>query len=213
MYVPPPFREDRRDVLLSAIDDIRLAALVTSADCGLQAVHLPMIVRRIGDQVLLEGHVALANDFWRATEHGTSALAIFQGPHAYMRPGWLPTKKEHGKVVPSWNYIAVHVAGELSIQKDPAWMRDHVERLSHALEGAQTDPWKIEDAPAGFIDGLLHGIVGLSLKANHIEGAWKLMQHHPTRNRKGVIEGLRGTGMGNELAVAEAMEALEAKLG
>jgi transcriptional regulator len=129
MYTPRQFREERRDVLLGAIGAIRLATLVVATDGGLEAVHLPMILAERGGTLALEGHVARNNPIWRAAVPDSHAMAVFQGPQAYVHPGWLPTKKASGKVVPTWNYIAVHAHGALATRSEPAWLRQHVEAL------------------------------------------------------------------------------------
>lgn len=171
MYAPKQFREERRDVLLSAIGSIRLAALVASAGGSIEAVHLPMIAREDGDDVVIEGHVARGNPLWRAIGEGVPALAIFQGPQAYVHPGWLATKRETGKVVPTWNYVAIHAHGRLTVHDDRHWLLRHIHELTELTEAGRPDPWAMSDAPAGYIDQLARGIVGLALHVDRLEGA------------------------------------------
>ncbi len=209
MYAPKQFREGRREVLLSAIDNIRLAALVASSEHFLEAAHLPMIAREEGDALLIEGHVARSNPLWRMIGDGARALAIFQGPQAYVHPGWLATKRETGKAVPTWNYVAVHARGHIVINDDSDWLLRHVQQLTQLTEAGRPEPWAVSDAPDGYIDQLLRGIVGLTLKVDRLEGAWKMIQHHPDANRTGVIEGLASTREASAMAVADVMRDLE----
>jgi len=213
MYAPTQFREDRQDVLLAAIGDIRLAALVVSAADGLEAAHIPMIARAdAASGLVLEGHVARGNPLWRLAEgkQGVTALAVFQGPQAYVHPGWLATKHETGKAVPTWNYVAVHAHGRLKAVSDVAWLLRHLDHLSTHTEAGRADPWSIDDAPEGYIGTLMRGIVGIELRVDRLEGVWKMIQHHPEANRTGVIAGLDADGTPDSTQVAAVMRALEA---
>jgi len=204
-YPPRQFRETREAVLLEAIAAIGLASLVVVRDGAPEAVSLPMLAVPEGDGWVLEGHVARANPLWRLAEGGCAALAIFQGPHAYVHPGWYPGKREHGKVVPTWNYVTVHAHGPLSPTRDPAWLAAHLARLTDAREAGRDDPWSLDDAPDGFIQGLQRGIVGLTLRVERLEGIWKIAQHHDDANRRGVIAGLAASSDPGDRAMAEVM--------
>ncbi|GAM00364.1 FMN-binding negative transcriptional regulator [Sphingomonas parapaucimobilis] len=208
-YPPRAFRETRDDVLLEAMAAIGLASLVVVRDGVPEAVSLPMTAIQDGDGWMLEGHVARANPLWRLAERGCAALAIFQGPHAYVHPGWYPTKREHGKVVPTWNYVVLQAHGHLSVTHDPEWLAAHLARLTEAKEAGQAEPWSIDDAPADFIQGLQRGIVGLTLHIARLEGVWKIAQHHPEPNRRGVIAGLFASDAPGDRAMAETMEQAE----
>ncbi len=208
-YPSRAFAETREDVLLDAVAAIGLASLVVVRDGVPEAVSLPMIATRDGDALMLEGHVALANPVWRRAEGGTAALAIFQGPHAYVHPGWYPAKREHGKVVPTWNYVVVQAHGVLSVTRDPEWLAAHLARLTETKEAGQVEPWSIDDAPADFIQGLLRGIVGLTLRVARLEGVWKIAQHHPEPNRRGVIAGLAASDAAGDRAMAAVMQQAE----
>ncbi len=208
-YPPRAFVETREDVLLDAVAAIGLASLVVVRDGVPEAVSLPMIATRDGDALMLEGHVALANPVWRLAESGTAVLAIFQGPHAYVHPGWYPTKREHGKVVPTWNYVVVQAHGVLSVTRDPEWLAANLARLTETKEAGQVEPWSIDDAPAYFIQGLLRGIVGLTLRVARLEGVWKIAQHHPEPNRRGVIAGLAASDAAGDRAMAAVMQQAE----
>ncbi|WP_322965305.1 FMN-binding negative transcriptional regulator [Sphingomonas fuzhouensis] len=208
-YPPRAFRETRAEVLLDAVAEIGLASLIVVRDGAPEAVSLPMLAVRDGAAWVLEGHVALANPLWRLAEDDTAALAIFQGPHAYVHPGWYPTKRTHGKVVPTWNYVVVQAHGVLSVTRDPGWLAAHLARLTDAREAGQAEPWSIEDAPPDFITGLQRGIVGLTLRVARLEGVWKIAQHHPAPNRHGVIEGLAASPSPNDRAMAAVMAKAE----
>ncbi|MBB4609784.1 FMN-binding negative transcriptional regulator [Sphingomonas yabuuchiae] len=208
-YPPRAFRETREEVLLKAVAEIGLASLVVIRDGVPEAVSLPMIATRDGEALILEGHVALANPVWRLAEGGTAALAIFQGPHAYVHPGWYPTKREHGKVVPTWNYVVVQAHGVLSVTRDPEWLAAHLARLTETREAGRAEPWSMDDAPVDFIYGLQRGIVGLTLHVARLEGVWKIAQHHPEPNRRGVIAGLAASDAFGDRAMAAVMEQAE----
>jgi transcriptional regulator len=205
MYAPKQFREERREVLVDAIATIRFATLVLGAPQGLEAVHLPMIAKQTVGQLTLEGHVARSNPIWRAASPAACALAIFQGPQAYVHPGWLATKRTTGKVVPTWNYVAVHAHGTLSIVEDPSWLRRHVDDLTTHTERAYSDPWAVSDAPADYIAALVNAIIGIRIEVSRLEGSWKMIQHHPEENRLGVINGLSKSMAPNDQAMAAAM--------
>ncbi|MBB3880515.1 FMN-binding negative transcriptional regulator [Sphingomonas pseudosanguinis] len=208
-YPPAAFRETREDVLLGAVAEIGLAALVVVRDGMPEAVSLPMIMTRDGEALMLEGHVALANPLWRLAEGGTAALAIFQGPHAYVHPGWYPAKRAHGKVVPTWNYVVVQAHGTLAVTRDPDWLAAHLARLTDAREADRPEPWSLADAPEGYIAALQRGIVGLTLRVTRLEGVWKIAQHHPEANRRGVITGLSASDAAGDRAMAAVMERAE----
>jgi transcriptional regulator len=205
VYRPKQFREDRRDILLAAIGTIRFATLVLGTPEELQAAHLPMIAKESDGQLTLEGHVARGNPIWRSASPEAHALAIFQGPQAYVHPGWLATKKTTGKVVPTWNYVAIHARGTVSVVDDPSWLRRHVEDLTNYNERAYSEPWAVSDAPADYIAALVNAIIGIRLEVSRLEGAWKMIQHHPAENRLGVISGLSKSPAPNDQAMAAAM--------
>lgn len=207
MYVPAHFREERPDVLAAAIRAIHLATLVTAgADGDYHASLVPMLLHEDGAGLLLECHVARPNDHWRALLGGPLAsLAIFQGPHAYISPSWYPTKGEHGRVVPTWNYIAVHAQGPLAIVDDEAWLRAHLDALVRANEDGREPPWAVADAPAEFIHNLSRGVVGLRLRVERLEGKWKLSQNRAEADRRGAIAGLAASSKPRDRAIAQLM--------
>ncbi len=192
MYVPPAFREDRPEVLRAAIRATGLAILISEGPEGIIASHVPMLLDEAeGTNGLLLGHIARANPQWRSKAAEVEGLAIFPGPDAYISPNWYVTKRETGKVVPTWNYVAVHAYGRLVFFDDREELRALVTRLTATHEGTFPAPWAVSDAPADFIASQLKGIVGFRLAITRLEGKWKMSQNRPEADRLGVIEGLK----------------------
>ena len=191
MYVPPAFREDRLEVLHDAMRAAGLVTLVTVTPDGPFASHLPMLLDPgAGPYGTLLGHIAKANPQWRDTPAGTSALAIFAGPDAYVSPGWYPSKQEHGRVVPTWNYVTVHATGTPEFFDDADRLHALVTRLTERHEAGRAAPWATSDAPAEFMASQLKGIVGVVLPIARLEGKWKLSQNRVPADRDGVLAGL-----------------------
>src|SRR6266700_94994 len=138
----------------------------------------------------LRGHVARDNPVWRDFSKDVQALLVFQGPKAYITPSWYPTKRETGKVVPTYNYIVVHAYGPLRVVEDRAWLRGLVERLTNRHEAARPQPWKITDAPGDYIEKMLGAIVGIEVPVARLLGKWKASQNRPPADRDGVVRGL-----------------------
>lgn len=213
MYVPARFRETRPEALAAAIRDVRLAALVTPGGAdGVTVSHVPVVLRDEGgpDAWVLETHVARPNPHWRlaAADAPAPSVAVFRGPHHYVSPSWYASKREHGRVVPTWTYVAVHCHGLLEAVDDRGWLLRHVAELSDAGEAGREHPWAVSDAPPDYVDGLARAIVGLRLRVSRVEGAWKMNQHRPEADRAGTIAGLAAEPAG--APVAEVMRALEA---
>jgi len=198
MYSPAHFQPRSDDDALKAIEAWPLAALVTD---GLAATHLPM--RLQGD--VLTGHIARANPHWQQAPDGAKAIAIFTGPSAYIAPGFLATKREHGRVVPTWNYVAVHVHGHIAWIDDAAAKRDIVRELTDRFEAAEAKPWSIDDAPDGYIEAMLRGIVGVRLHIERIESQFKLAQNKTEDDRSGIELGLEARDDAGSRAVAALM--------
>jgi len=190
MYVPAHFREDRPEILHNAMRAIGFATLVTQEEAGVEANHLPLVLK----DGKLTGHFARANPAWKNLNPQAEALAIFLGPHAYVSPSLYPSKAETGKAVPTWNYITVHAAGTLTLHDDAAWLRAHVDELSNTHEMERPAPWSLKDAPAAYIDGLLRAIVGFELSITRLTGKWKLSQNRDAADQKGVQDGMREEG-------------------
>jgi len=183
MYVPDAFREIRPEQLHDSMRQIGFATLVTHGVQGdLDANHLPMLL----EGNVLKGHVARANPVWKTGEG--AALAIFLGPHAYVSPGWYPSKAETGKAVPTWNYISVHAKGRIRWIQDAGWLRAHVTALSQAHESPRPQPWTIEEAPENYITAMLRGIVGFELEITQLDGKYKLTQNRDEADRQAVAD-------------------------
>ena len=206
MYVPEHFRPAEADVqeLLQRLD---ACDLVTQTAAGLLATMLPLVYDPPGSRMgvgpagSLMGHVARNNRQWREAGVG-EALVIARGPDAYVTPSWYATKRDHGRVVPTWNYITAHLHGRLVVHDDPAWVEANVRRLTAVHEGRRPEPWSVDDAPRAYIEGQLKAIVGVEVLVERIEAKFKLSQNRSDQDVDGVIEGFAAAG--NE-AIATAM--------
>lgn len=191
MYTPPHFEESRREELHALMRARSLATLVTQSGRQINADHLPLLLLESdGSEYVLQGHVARANPLWGTVSEGSEVLVIFQGPNQYISPKWYPSKQEHGKVVPTWNYLVVHARGRIRWNRDPTWLRQHLESATATHEGTD-HPWNVSDAPQGFIERMLSGIVGVEILITDLHGKWKLSQNREKRDRLGVIAGLK----------------------
>jgi transcriptional regulator len=210
MYNPPAFREDRPEVLHGIMRAARLALLVSAAADGgaPEATHLPLVLETAeGPHGTLYGHVAKANPHWKALAAGAPARAIFPGPEAYVSPSLYPSKQEHGRVVPTWNYIAVHAIGPVEVIEDAQRLHALVSRLTERHEAPRAAPWAVDDAPEPFVAGQLKGIVGIALRIETLIGKRKLSQNRAEADRAGVLAGLTASEDPADRAVAEAMRA------
>lgn len=202
MYIPPAFREDELAALHATMRDARLANLVTATAEGLVATPLPLLVAPDeGPYGTLYGHVARANPQWKLPPTGDS-MAIFMGPDAYVTPSWYASKREHGKVVPTWNYVTVHAYGPVEFFDDADRLLDVVTRLTDRHERPRAEPWAVTDAPEPFIRSQLRGIVGLRLPITRIEGKRKMSQNRSEADRAGVAAGLATSDHSPDRAVA-----------
>lgn len=184
-----------------------LATLVTPTDAGIEADHIPMeIVAGPGPCGVLCGHIARANPLWRNCRPDRDALAIFQGPQAYITPSFYPSKRESGEVVPTWNYAVVHARGRLRFIQDAVWLHALVTRLTDAHETQREAPWKVGDAPPAYIDKMLAAIVGFELAIESLAGKWKVSQNRTPADRRGVAAGLRASPQEEAHAMAELIE-------
>ncbi len=207
MYVPAHFEADEATVR-ELLARHGAADLVTVTPQGLQATLLPFIYDpSAGENGSLLGHLARNNGQWKTPALG-EALVIVRGPDAYVSPNWYASKAEHGRVVPTWNYLTAHVYGQLTVHDDPAWVEDVVRRLTGKHEAASPRPWSVDDAPRPFIDGQLRAIVGVELLITRVEAKAKLSQNRPPADVDGVIAGLRARGDDRSAtAVAQARPA------
>lgn len=186
MYIPASFREDRTEELHALIRAYPLGSLITHGADGLQASPLPFLLE--GDT--LQAHMARANPHWKTLVGSAECLVIFQGPDAYVTPDWYPGKAATHKVVPTWNYAAVHVRGTIRVVDEPDWLTRQIARLTEAHEGARPAPWSPADAPADFIAAQMKAVIGLEIAIMAIEGKWKMSQNRDADDRVGVIRGM-----------------------
>jgi transcriptional regulator len=209
MYVPRHFAEERLDVLAAFVAANPFATLVTLAGDGLVASHLPMLWDADpAPYGTLRGHLARPNP--QAKDDpvaGVDALAIFGGPHAYVSPSWYPSKREHGKVVPTWNYVVVHASGPLRRIDDGGWLHAFLTRLTDRQEATFAEPWRVSDAPEAFVAQVAKGIVGVEIPVAKLEGKWKLNQNRPDADYAATIDGLETRGDAGSSGVASAMRA------
>ena len=191
MYIPSSNAEHRPEVMLDYMDAHPLAALVTGSGEGLIATHLPLLVDRTrGPYGTLAGHIARANPQQRQARDGNEALVIFSGHDTYITPAFYPSKARDGKVVPTWNYVAVHAYGTLRFVSDPVELRRHLEALTSRHEAPREQPWAVSDAPDDYIARMLGAIVGVEIEITRLEGKWKMSQNRATEDIDGVIAGL-----------------------
>lgn len=191
MYIPKHFEETNIYEIHELIRAYPLATIVTSSSNGLNANHIPLHLSNFSKPYeILRGHVSRSNPLLNDIDSEVETLAIFHGPNAYISPSWYSTKKESGKVVPTWNYVVVHAYGSLSIIDNPEWVRVQLEKLTDQNEAHLPEPWAVNDAPKEFTDKLLESIVGIEMKVTKLLGKWKVSQNQPLQNQEGVIKGL-----------------------
>jgi transcriptional regulator len=208
MYQPSHFEESRAEVLHAAIGNHPLTTLIRTDLAGaLRADVLPMLLDSNGAHGTLRGHVARANPLWREAD-GREVLLVFQGAQSYISPGWYPSKSEHGKVVPTWNYVVVQARGRLRAIDDAAWLRGFVTRLTERFEASmQPAPWRVADAPDDYIEAMLRAIVGIEVEIASLVGKWKVSQNRGAADREGVAAGLAALAARTGDAQAAAMAA------
>jgi transcriptional regulator len=214
MYTPKAFEVTDLAQLHAAIKQSELATLVTMTTRGLVATHLPLMLDETrGEYGILTGHVSRANTQWRETDPEAEALIIFLGLDTYVSPNWYPAKQETGRVVPTWNYAAIHAYGRLTFFEDPERLRGVVTELTARHEASFPAPWKVTDAPAVYIDSQLKAIVGFEFAILRLEGKQKFNQNRSAEDRLGVIDGLRALGEERKAEVAELMVEIESRRG
>jgi len=222
MYIPRHFGLEDRAQVSDFVARAGAADLVTFDGTELTATLLPVLWDQDSASEAngngggpgygrLLGHIALANPQWKTAKPGVPALAIVHGPQAYISPGWYAAKQEHGRVVPTWNYVTVHFTGPVTFHRDPEWLRGLVTRLTTKYEGQREEPWHVTDAPPAFIDGQLRGIVGVELTVTRVEAKAKLSQNRGAADRAGAIEGLHGEDGPGSAEIAELMTRREAE--
>ena len=204
MYQPPHFREERSEVQHALMRAHPLALLVTFGEGGLTANPVPLVLHaEKGGRGVLRGHLARANRQWRTFDPEVESLAVFQGAEAYITPSWYATKRETGKVVPTWNYAVVQVYGRMRVIEDAAWLGEQVRSLTDRHEADRPAPWAVADAPEAFVRAQLKGIVGIEIAIGRIEAKWKVSQNRNEADRAGVAEGLLGEDDETAQAMAE----------
>jgi transcriptional regulator len=220
VYVPHFNAVHDREEIRALVRHVGSAELVTVGPDGTPlATLLPILWRDGGDDGAGDGtgdgtegsgvvvaHMARANQHWRTIAPGSRALALVAGPQAYVSPSWYPAKAEHGRVVPTWNYSAVHLSGTVTVHDDPDWVRGAVTALTERHEGPREVPWGVTDAPAGFVDKQLRAIVGIELVVDRVEAKAKLSQNRSEADQAGVVAGLRREGHERDALVADAMQ-------
>jgi transcriptional regulator len=212
VYVPKHFEETRVDVLHELMRTCPLGTVVTVSADGLDAAHIPFeLDPEPAPFGTLRGHVARANPLWREHLTARAALVIFHGPDAYISPSWYASKREHGKVVPTWNFAVVHAHGLLRSIEDSRWLLGLVQRLTARHESERTVPWKVTDAPAAYIEESLRAIVGVELTITRLVGKWKLSQNRPASDRESVVRGLRDHSENGAASLADLMQQFDNK--
>ena len=211
MYQPKHFEETRVDTIHALIRSHPFGALVTLGPGGLDANHVPFEIDPDPEPLgTLRAHVARANPVWKEAA-GAEVLVLFQGPEIYISPSWYPTKQETAKVVPTWNYAVVHAHGRLRAVEDRDWLRAFVTRLTDRHEAGRSDPWKVTDAPADYVESMLGGIVGLEIPLARLVGKWKVSQNRPAQDQAGVVEGLSREGQPPASAMADLVRRARAR--
>ncbi|WP_439860390.1 FMN-binding negative transcriptional regulator [Pseudomonas sp. MBLB4136] len=209
MFTPSIHRQNDLPTLHQQIAASGLATMVSQGPNALQASHLPLLLEPgEGEFGTLYGHFARANPQWRDLAGGAEVLAIFQGPDAYVSPDWYPSKAEHHKSVPTWNYIAVHAQGRAEVFDDGERLLQLVSRLSDRHEAGRAKPWAVSDAPRDYIDAMLRAIVGFALPIRRLDGQWKLSQNRDAADQAGVREGLAASLGDRDREMARRMTAL-----
>jgi transcriptional regulator len=194
MYLPKHFEQSDLATLAALMHDHPLATLIVATPDGPTADLIPLEYHaHDGPHGTLRGHVARANPLWRCA--GAAALAVFQGPQAYVSPNWYPSKREHGKVVPTWNYTMVQAHGTLHAVDDAPWLHALVRRLTDRHEAAKASPWAVDDAPDDYVQQMLRAIVGIEIRLTTLTGKWKVSQNRSAADRQGVADGLRDDPM------------------
>ena len=209
MYNPTHFEETRVDVMHALMRQHPLCTLVTLSAGGLVANQVPMVLRTRPAEDganpglgTLVAHVARANPLWKETDLTMPVLVIFQGPQAYISPSWYVTKQEHGKVVPTWNYVVVQASGVMQVHDDAQWIRQQANEITHQQESVFDKPWAVDDAPREYTDTMIRALVGIEIPLTRLVGKWKVSQNQPQANRESVVRNLQTAGAPDAQAVA-----------
>jgi transcriptional regulator len=190
MYIPKKFMQDDINKLEGIMANYSFATFIIQHVRGIEANHMPLILNKSDHRNVLQGHIAKANPLWKNLKDKSEVLIIFNGPNCYISPNYYPTKKDDGKVVPTWNYASVHVKGIVTFIHDEKWILTMLNNLTRKYEENQQVPWSVNDAPQAYIDKMLSAIVGLEIDIVSITGKWKVSQNQIGVNQQGIIQGL-----------------------
>lgn len=190
MYIPTSFSETDQQVLSGLIAKYPLGLLVTAGTSGLLASPIPFLYRESGARSVLVAHMAKANPHWKDLIDLKECLVVFQGAQNYITPDWYPSKSITHKVVPTWNYEVVQVRGVPTVIESATWLREQVSQMTGTMEQERVTPWKIEDAPADYLDKQIKAIIGLEIEITEIKGKWKMSQNRAPEDAAGVVQGL-----------------------
>jgi len=214
MYLPRHFHEERIEVLHEAMRNLGAATVVSVGPEGLMGTHVPLALHPHPAPLgTLCCHFARGNPHASLLQSAPEVMVIYQGPQRYITPAWYPTKQETGKVVPTWNYVAIHAYGSATLSHDPGWLLRHVSELTDWHERDAAQPWKVSDAPADYIAAMCKAIVGVEIKLSRIEGKWKVSQNRTQAERKGVIAGLGEIGDPASRAMADLVAQADPERG
>lgn len=212
MHIEKLFEECRNEILHKLIRERPLATFIATQDDDIVVNHIPFVLNTdAADNGLLMGHMLRSNTVWKQFDGETKTVAVFQGAATYITPNWYPSKKEHGKVVPTWNYVVVHAHGCPRVVQDSEWLFSHLKQLTDEQEKKQPMPWQVSDAPPEYARQLVKRIVGIEFPISALVGKWKVSQNRPEADQAGVIEGLNGQGDDNSRAMAELVMEYAAK--
>jgi transcriptional regulator len=207
MYIPSHFVRPRIDLMQALVAANPLATLVTNSSCGLDANHIPLLLKQDGSAYgKLVGHVARSNSLWKQATPTIDVLSIFHGPQCYISPSSYATRQETGKVVPTWNFTVVHAYGSLRAIDDPQWLMAQLEELTSHNERDMPNPWTVSDAPPEFAKNLLGAIVGIEISISRLAGKWKVSQNQLEENQSSVIQALRSGGSKAARSMATLVE-------
>jgi transcriptional regulator len=205
MYIQDKFREERLDKLHAFMRSHSLATIVVSAP-RLEAFLMPVEIAENGAQGLVRGHVIRTNPLWTNGVPGSDALAVFQGANSYISPRWYVNGQRSGRVAPSWNFSTVHASGPVRFVDDPHWVRAHLASLAALHESHRDHPWRLDDAPVDFIDGLIERLVGVEIEITHLEGKFFLSQQRTPEDRASIVKNLADERCASALDLARDIE-------
>jgi transcriptional regulator len=206
VYTPKFNEQNDVSILHSIVQSKPLGAWVTTVDGEIVINHIPFILHEErGELGTLVGHVARSNSIYRKFSLDVNSIVVFQGDQAYISPSWYPSKDEHGKAVPTWNYVVVHAHGIPRIIEDPEWLLQHLNELTDKHESEQKLPWKVSDAPEEFIQSLLGAVVGIEIPITKLTGKWKLGQNRPEADKHGMIAGLMSSDRAESQGLAKLL--------